>query len=313
MNLPLTNSISPRREGKYMVRVAIYTRVSTEDQAKEGFSLEAQRERLVAYCEAQGWDVVAIYEEDGHSGRSTRRPAYQRMMEERTKWDVILVMKMDRIHRNSKNFMIMMEDLEKWGKKFTSMNESLDTSTAVGRFVVDIIQRIAQLESEQIGERTYMGMRQKAESSKRFIGFNVPFGYRLKDGKLVQIEEEACHVRSAFSLFLNGQTLDWIAWNFNKNLVRTRRDGIWSVWSISRMLHNPFYAGFLRWDGLLIPSDHEPAVSKEIFNVVQLMIASKVKNPGHKKFIRLPERTDNVYTQEELTTSASIDLELAIG
>ncbi len=89
------------------------------------------------------------------------------MLEEKDRWDIMLVMKMDRIHRNSKNFMIMMESLEKWGKKFTSMNESLDTSNAVGRFVVDIIQRIAQLESEQIGERTYMGMRQKAESMDR--------------------------------------------------------------------------------------------------------------------------------------------------
>jgi site-specific DNA recombinase len=142
------------------VRVAIYTRVSTEDQAKEGFSLGAQRERLEAYCLARDWKVAARYVDDGHSGRNIRRPAYEKMIAERDRWDAILVIKMDRIHRNSRNFMEMMDNLGEWGKNFVSATESLDTSTAMGRFVMDIIQRIAQLESEQIGERVYMGMSQ---------------------------------------------------------------------------------------------------------------------------------------------------------
>src|SRR3972149_3134250 len=95
-------------------RVAVYTRVSTEDQAKEGFSLEAQRERLEAYCKARGWPVARTYVDDGHSGRDTKRPAYQRMMAERDAWDTLLVIKMDRIHRNSRNFMEMMESLQEW-------------------------------------------------------------------------------------------------------------------------------------------------------------------------------------------------------
>jgi len=129
-------------------RVAIYARVSTEDQAKEGFSLDAQRERLSAFCRAQGWSVAKEYVDDGHSGRDVKRPAYQAMMTERDAWEKVLVIKMDRIHRNSRNFMEMMDDLRRWGKDFVSATESLDTSTAMGRFVMDIIQRIAQLESE---------------------------------------------------------------------------------------------------------------------------------------------------------------------
>ncbi|MDD1770280.1 MAG: recombinase family protein [Methanomassiliicoccales archaeon] len=288
-----------------MPRVAIYTRVSTEDQAREGFSLEAQRERLLAYCEAQGWDLAEMYEDDGHSGRNTRRPAYRRMLDERERWDVILVMKMDRIHRNSKNFMIMMEDLEKWGKKFTSMNESLDTSTAVGRFVVDIIQRIAQLESEQIGERTYMGMRQKAESGAGLTGFNIPYGYHFEKGKLVQSPEESCIVSTVFQSYLEGKTMDWIAWDLNRSEVRTKMGGQWSVWSISRMLHNPLYAGAVRWDGLLRPSDHEPVISVDTFNRVQVRISSKVKNPRSKAFVRLPEHLDAVLPIEGLVCLVS--------
>ena len=127
---------------------ALYTRVSTEDQAKEGFSLDAQIDKLKAYCTARDWVIADKYIDDGYSGRNTKRPEYARMMNEMDKWDTLLVIKMDRIHRNSKNFMEMMEDLKKNEKEFVSMTESLDTSTAMGRFVIDIIRRIAQLESE---------------------------------------------------------------------------------------------------------------------------------------------------------------------
>ncbi|MCK4443603.1 MAG: recombinase family protein, partial [Thermoplasmata archaeon] len=168
-----------------MNRVAIYSRVSTEDQAKEGFSLDAQKDRLRAYCQAKGWETAGEYVDDGHSGRDIRRPAYQRMLEEKDNWDTLLVIKMDRIHRNSKNFMEMMDDLKKWGKEFSSMQESLDTSTAMGRFVMDIIQRIAQLESEQIGERVYMGMKQKASTVGGSLGSPPPYGYSSEEGKLI--------------------------------------------------------------------------------------------------------------------------------
>src|SRR3989475_7049641 len=191
-------------------RVAVYTRVSTEDQAKEGFSLDAQRERLEAYCKARGWQIAKSYVEDGHSGRDTKRPAYQRMMSERADWDTLLVIKMDRIHRNSRNFMEMMEDLETWGRNFVSATESFDTSTAMGRFVMDIIQRIAQLESEQIGERVKMGMTQKARVGPGILGFHPPLGYDVTEGRLVPIEAEAEVVREMFDLCLEGRTLEEI-------------------------------------------------------------------------------------------------------
>jgi len=191
--------------------VALYTRVSTEDQAKEGYSLKAQAQRLRDYVRAHEWEVVAEYVDDGHSGRSTKRPAYQRMMAERDRWDRILVNKMDRIHRNSKNFLQMMEDLNRWGKRFTSMQEAFDTGTAMGRFVMDIIQRIAQLESEQIGERVYMGMSQKAKEGRGLLGFRAPYGYRFRDHALEIVPEEAKVVRRIFDRYLAAATTQKIA------------------------------------------------------------------------------------------------------
>jgi len=258
-----------------MVRVAIYTRVSTEDQAREGFSLPAQRERLDAYCKARDWTGVAAYVDDGYSGRDIRRPAYQRMMEERDRWDTILVVKMDRIHRNARNFMEMMDRLNSWGKDFASATESLDTTTAMGRFVMDIIQRIAQLESEQIGERVYMGMAQKAKAGAGILGFNAPLGYRIVDGRLVVEPSEARIVQTMFDLCLRGKTLDEVAAEMDRRGATTKRGTRWNPTKVYRILHNPVYAGYLRWDGLMRKGEHEGLVAIEAFNEAQGILRSR--------------------------------------
>lgn len=266
-----------------MTRAALYIRVSTEEQAEEGYSLEAQQERLIAYCEAQGWDIVDVYADKGYSGRKIgSRAEYKRMIEERDKWDTILVLKMDRIHRNSRNFIDMMDNLEKWGKKFTSMQEELDTSSAIGRFVVDMIQRIAQLESEQIGERTYVGMEQKA-SMGGMMGFNPPYGYRLENSDLIIEEPEAAIIRRIYSEYLQGHTMASIADSLNSELIFTKNGNLWTKWSISRILHNPIYIGYRRWDKLQIKSDHTPLVSLEDFNKVQILASNNTKDPSKRK------------------------------
>ncbi len=253
-----------------MVRVALYTRVSTEDQAKEGFSLEAQRDRLEAYCRARDWEIAEFYRDDGHSGRTVRRPAYRTMIEERDRWDTILVLKMDRIHRNSRNFMDMMDQLSSWDKNFVSASESLDTTTAMGRFVMDIIQRIAQLESEQIGERVYLGMAQKAKSGGGILGFTIPLGYDLREGKLVVNAKEAETIREIFCLSLEGRPIREIVTYLNRTRkVLTKHAKEWTYIKVHRVLHNPIYTGHIRWDGEPYPSGHEAIVSVETFNEAQ--------------------------------------------
>ena len=250
-------------------KVAVYTRVSTEDQAKEGFSLDAQRDRLAAYCRAQGWTIAKEYVDDGHSGRDAKRPAYQEMMRDRDAWDKVLVIKMDRIHRNSRNFMEMMDDLRKWGKDFVSATESLDTSTAMGRFVMDIIQRIAQLESEQIGERVYMGMAQKHKQGKGLLGFRRPYGYDYIDGALVVSPREARVVRRIFSEFAGGTTLTAIAANLNAERVPSHRNRQWSKSGLRYMLRNPVYIGRIRWDQVERTDGHEAIVDEHTWEAVQ--------------------------------------------
>lgn len=280
------------------MRAAIYVRVSTEEQAAEGYSIEAQKELLQDYCLVEGWEVAGVYEDDGFSGRNDKRPAYRRMMSEMDLWDVVVVIKMDRIHRNSRNFMSMMDTLTKHGKMFVSSSEALDTTNALGRFVVDMIQRLAQLESEQIGERTYMGMREKAETldtvqtGKRTMGFTPPFGYRLEDGALVEDEDELPIVRRMFSEYAEGRPMDAICYGLNHDGILTRRGNPWNKRNLANILHNPVYAGYMRWEDILIRHDAETVLSPEQFNGVQERIASRIRDPSKRGVNLLPTESD---------------------
>jgi DNA invertase Pin-like site-specific DNA recombinase len=217
------------------------------------------------------------------------------MMAEMDSWDVLLVLKMDRIHRNSRNFMNMMDELNRNGKMFVSCTESFDTTHALGRFVVDMIQRIAQLESEQIGERTYMGMKEKAgamvntKEESRTLGFNPPFGYGLMGGILMSIPDELEIVTEIFDAYSEGDTIDAIAYRLNNSCRLTRRGNPWNVFNLRNILHNPIYAGFMRWDEILVKHFATAAVSPEQFNEVQKLMVSRVKDPKKKGIKLVPE------------------------
>jgi DNA invertase Pin-like site-specific DNA recombinase len=290
------NRSTARSNEERSYRVAVYVRVSTEEQSAEGYSLDAQKSFLKDYCESEGgWTVADTYEDDGYSGRNIKRPEYKRMMDEHEKWDVLLVLKMDRIHRNSRNFMNMMDELNKKGKMFVSATEALDSTNALGRFVIDMIQRIAQLESEQIGERTYIGMREKAESmsnnekESRTMGFNAPYGYVLCNGILLSEPAELAIVREIFRSYLDKATMDSIAYTLNRKGLLTKRDNPWNVYNIRNILHNPIYAGYMRWDDVLVKHFAQTAVSPGDFNRTQDLISSKIRDPLKRNVKKIPE------------------------
>ncbi|WP_019177068.1 recombinase family protein [Methanomassiliicoccus luminyensis] len=269
------------------MRAAIYARVSTDDQAREGFSIPAQLKRLHAYCKAKGWDVAGEYVDDGYSGRDTDRPHYRRMMGDKDGWDVLLVLKMDRIHRNSRNFAQMMDDLGKWKKQFSSMQEKFDTTSAMGRFVMDIIQRIAQLESEQTGERVKVGMLQKAKKGLGHLGSPDPYGYEIVDGKLVVRDSEAGVVPYIYQSYMRGCTLDQIAQELNRREVPSKKGGAWSKQAVSRILRNPLYCGYIQWDGNLIHLDHYVLISPGAYDMVQEMMVERRRNSAGQSHHRL--------------------------
>ena len=249
------------------MRAALYTRVSTEDQAKEGFPLDAQLKRLTAYCKSRGWELAGTYVDDGYSGRNTNRPAYTEMMDSMDSWDVLLVMKMDRIHRNSVNFAMMMDQLRDNDKEFNSMQEKFDTTNAMGRFVMDVIQRIAQLESEQIGERVKLGMQQKAKMGKGHLGSGHPYGYVYNNGHLEIDYDEAATVRMMYEMHFEGKSMSDIAKILNEADIPAKKGGAWNRQSIFKILKNPLYAGYLRWDDVFRKGEHIAIISSEEYEV----------------------------------------------
>ncbi len=250
------------------LRAALYTRVSTDEQANEGYSLDAQLSKLKNYCKFEGWEIAAVYCEEGESGRNTKRPQYQKMMSESNSWDVVLVYKMDRIHRNSVNLAKMMEDLDRQGKGFCSVQEKFDTSTAIGRFARDMMGRIAQLESEQIGERVKQGMQKKAKFGPGLMGSGQPYGYNYKHGKLNVNHNEVYTVRAIYKMYIQGFSMEKIAEYLNGGGIPSKTGGAWYKSSVYSILHNPLYAGYVRWDGIVRPGNHIAIVDLETYEKV---------------------------------------------
>jgi len=250
------------------VRAALYVRVSTEEQALEGYSLDAQMKRLEKYCEMEGWEISGRYTEQGRSGRNVNRPEYSRMMAEKDNWDVILVLKMDRIHRNSTNFTQMMRVLKSEGKDFCSIQEQFDTTNAMGRFVMDVMQRIAQLESEQIGERVKQGMKEKAKKGMGSLGGGAPYGYDINKGQLNLIPDEGYNVRAIFKLCMEGKSYNEIAQMLNDASIPAKKGGKWNKQSVDNILHNPIYAGYVRWNGILRKGSHSAVIDLDTYQKV---------------------------------------------
>jgi len=266
------------------LKAAIYARVSTEDQARDGYSIAAQLKRLRSYCLARGWTVANEYVDDGYSGRSPERPEYKRMMHDKDLWDVVVVLKMDRIHRNSRNFAMMMDFLRSWNKEFNSTQENFDTTTAIGRFVMDTVQRIAQLESEQIGERVKVAMVQKALEKKGHLGCPEPYGYRYVDGQLLIDISEAQVVENIFRMSANLCSLGQIVEGLNGSGAPTKNGGEWQRATVHGILTNRIYLGELVWDGIVQQAPHLKIIEAQLFQEVQTSSTQRMKSK------RIPKR-----------------------
>lgn len=256
------------------MRAALYIRVSTEEQANEGYSINAQRERLTAYCHSQEWELYDYYMDEGFSAKDTNRPALQRMLNDvkERKFDVVLVHKLDRFTRKVKDLYGMLEDFDKYKVGFRSAQEQFDTTTPMGRAMMGMLGIFAQWERETIAERVYYGIEQMVQEGKQ-PGGNDPLGYRRVDGQLVIVPNEAEFVRRLYRLYMDRNGMPAIT----KILAE---EGIhMSINTIHYILRNPTYCGKIRWnhrrDGnrtgkdIIVDGTHEPIISVEEFEQVQ--------------------------------------------
>lgn len=259
-----------------MKRVAIYIRVSTQEQASGGYSISEQTERLKKYCEAHDWPIAAIYTDPGFSGANTDRPALQNLFRDAAarNFNTVLVYKLDRLSRSQKDTMHIIEDVFlKNGIDFISMNENFDTSTPFGRAMIGILSVFAQLERDQIKERMTMGRIGRAKTGKWSGSSRAPVGYDYKDGELIINEYEAMQVRMVFDLFLNGLDGKPMSMHAIRMYMKEHYSTRYSNWnnesSVGRMLRDPIYIGKIIFAKKVYDGTHDPIISQEMFDAVQ--------------------------------------------
>jgi site-specific DNA recombinase len=163
------------------LRMIGYTRVSTEEQSSNGVSLDAQAERIAAYCKAQGFELLRVEVDAGLSGsiRPDRRPALARALASVRDGEAVglVALKLDRLSRNTMDVLHLAEEFDKGGWRLISVSESLDTGSAIGEFTLTILAALSQMERKQVAERTKVALAQVAREG-RARSRMLPFGFR---------------------------------------------------------------------------------------------------------------------------------------
>ena len=245
--------------------VDIYIRVSTTEQAEQGYSVVEQERKLRAFCEAMGYQVHRAAIDPGFSGANLDRPGIQEVISDVKKGKVrrVIVWKLDRLSRSQRDTMALLEDVFlPAGVAFQSLEESFDTGTPIGRCMVGVLSAFAQMERETIKARTMMG-KEAAVKSGRFIFPRVPFGYKRDpgpDGKNVLTPDpfESVIVKDIYQLYRQGLSLAAVWKRINAKYGHVIADG-----TIGQIIGNPVYKGCVRIHGQAMPGRHEAIVSEE--------------------------------------------------
>lgn len=280
------------------VRCAIYTRKSTEDGLEQEFnSLDAQRlaaESFIASQVSEGWVCLPEqYDDGGFTGGNMERPALQRLMDdiEAGKIDCIVVYKVDRLSRSLIDFAKIMDAFERHGVSFVSVTQQFNTSTSMGRLMLNVLLSFAQFEREMISERT----RDKIAATRRkgkWTGGRPILGYDVvpEGGKLVVNEDEAARVRAIFELYLEHQSLietikviDARGWTNKRWITRNGGEaggGRFDKPNLFNLLTNVLYIGKITLKNELFDGEHPAIVDAEIFRRTQTMLHRNGRTGG---------------------------------
>ncbi len=289
-------------------KVAIYCRVSTTEQAEEGYSIGEQKKLLTYECEKNGNTVYKIYSDEGISGKSIKaRPALKELLNDANegKFDSVMVWKINRIGRNLKDVLDMVDLFDRNNITFKSATEPFDTTTPGGRMHFQMVALIGEFERGTIAQNVKMGMMARAREG-RWNG-NVVIGYDLKlkeyttnkkrkDTELVVNEKEAEIVRTIFTMYSQGNGYKAIANYLNKFGYKTKKGNPFSLTAIKDILNNPVYIGKIRYNlrpnwsekrrkgtnsnPLIVDGKHEAIIEQELWDKVQSMLQTSKGKPS---------------------------------
>ena len=284
------------------MKVSIYIRVSTEDQAREGYSLEVQKEYLEAFAKRESYEVFKIYSDEGISAYSTRRPALQQLLADAKakKFSLVLVHKIDRFSRNLKDLLMLVDELCSYGVGFKSATEPFDTTTSAGKLMFQQLGSFAEFERNRISERVFPGMVKGVQQGNWQGARFSPFGYTYnKQKKLLEIEKrEANIVKLIYTMYLAGKSTHNISEYLNKKKYQTRTGKQFYNKFIGDILKNRIYTGKIVWNKkhydknqktkkhykyikndpskiIIAQGKHAPIIDEQDFEEVQKLLAEK--------------------------------------
>ncbi len=275
------------------VRAAIYTRVSTADQAEGDFSsLVNQREMAAAYIQSQDWGAVdERYDDGGFSGGTLDRPALARLLEDvsANRIDAVVVYKLDRISRSILGFAKIIDHLKRHDCAFIAVSQQLDTSTPEGKLHLNMLLTFAEYERELISART----RDKVVAARKrgkYTGGPPPLGYDTapEGAKLIINRDEAVRVRAIFDAYVRLQSLTatlaemaerrWTTKSWTTRRGYLRKGKSFQKGSLRRLLTNPIYVGKIEYQGESYDGEHDAIVDSEIWERTQRILKSNGSN-----------------------------------
>ena len=274
----------------------VYIRVSTEDQAREGFSLGEQEEKLLQLCKFKGLDVYKVYKDAGISAKDMEhRPQFQEMLKDMKggKLNYIVAYKLDRITRSVRDLEELISVLEQYNCFLLCDRDDVNTSTANGRFFVRMLTVLSQLEIEIVSERTKFGLNGAIKSGH--IPGQRPFGYKSAEDKRMVIDNATRpYVEKIFDMYLEGKSFQQIANYFKENNIYPKKN--WKDTTIQKIIDNKIYMGdYEQYKRIGKQENLEPIV---YMNVVEPII-SRAK---WEECQRQKERNQRTYTRDRIYT-----------
>lgn len=286
---------------------AIYARVSTTEQADEGYSIDEQIRVLREYCKREGYIIFDEYVDRGISGKSIKgRPAIRQLLQDadEKKFDLVLVWKMNRLARNSVDLMNMVEVFNRKNIVFRSYTENYETETPAGKLQFQMLAAIAEYERNNIAENVKMGMLARAKEGKwnggHVLGYDVVeiegANKKRKNTGLVINEREASIIRKIFHLYTTGNGYKSIANQINKAGYRTKLGKTFSLNAIKTIVTNPVYAGYIRYNvrrdwnekrrnhinpkPIIVKGEHQSIISEEVWRIAQEVYKTRTCKPN---------------------------------
>lgn len=220
-----------------MQKAVGYIRVSTNEQASQGVSLDNQRAKIQAYAICKDLELIEVVEDAGRSAKNLSRDGIQRVLElvKSKQIDAVIIYKLDRITRSVKDLGTIIETFQKANVDLMSVQDSIDTSTAAGRLVLNVMASVSQWEREAIGERTSEALQHKKANNK--VYGEVPYGFRREGDNLIKNDKEQENIRLMQSLKSKGFSYRAIARQLEQDGILTKKGKTkWNHKTISKIL-----------------------------------------------------------------------------